>query len=113
MRGAHRRGQEPDKPRVGRVLREAGLRVALIRHPMPYHDLEAIRVQRFATIADIDRSNPTIEEREEYERVVAAGLVMYAGVDYAAILEGGRGRGGRRSSGTAATTTSRSSAPTC
>jgi predicted GTPase len=54
---------------------------------MPYHDLEAIRVQRFETIADIDRSNPTIEEREEYERVVAAGLVMYAGVDYAAILE--------------------------
>jgi predicted GTPase len=61
--------------------------VALIRHPMPYHDLEAIRVQRFETIADIDRSHPTIEEREEYERVVAADLVMYAGVDYAAILK--------------------------
>jgi predicted GTPase len=80
-------GKSQTSRRVGLLLREAGLRVAVIRHPMPYHDLEAIRVQRFATIADIDRSNPTIEEREEYERVVAAGLVMYAGVDYAAILE--------------------------
>lgn len=80
-------GKSQTSRRVGLLLREAGLRVALIRHPMPYHDLEAIRVQRFATIADIDRSNPTIEEREEYERVVAAGLVMYAGVDYAAILD--------------------------
>jgi predicted GTPase len=80
-------GKSQTSRRVGRVLREAGLRVALIRHPMPYHDLEAIRVQRFETIDDIDRSNPTIEEREEYERVVAAGLVMYAGVDYAAILK--------------------------
>jgi len=80
-------GKSQTSRRVGQVLREAGLNVVLIRHPMPYHDLEAIRVQRFATIADIDRSNPTIEEREEYERVVAAGLVMYAGVDYAAILK--------------------------
>jgi predicted GTPase len=80
-------GKSQTSRRVGQLLRDAGLRVALIRHPMPYHDLEAIRVQRFETIADIDGSNPTIEEREEYERVVAAGLVMYAGVDYAAILE--------------------------
>jgi predicted GTPase len=80
-------GKSQTSRRVGQVLRDAGLRVAVIRHPMPYHDLEAIRVQRFETIADIDRSNPTIEEREEYERVVAAGLVMYAGVDYAAILK--------------------------
>jgi len=80
-------GKSQTSRRVGQVLRDAGLRVALIRHPMPYHDLEAIRVQRFETIADIDRSNPTIEEREEYERVVGAGLVMYAGVDYAAILK--------------------------
>ena len=80
-------GKSQTSRRVGQVLRDAGLRVALIRHPMPYHDLEAIRVQRFETIADIDRSNPTIEEREEYERVVAAGFVMYAGVDYAAILK--------------------------
>jgi predicted GTPase len=80
-------GKSQTSRRVGHVLHEAGLRVALIRHPMPYHDLEAIRVQRFETIADIDRSNPTIEEREEYERVVADGLVMYAGVDYTAILK--------------------------
>jgi predicted GTPase len=80
-------GKSQTSRRVGQLLREAGLRVALIRHPMPYHDLEAIRVQRFETIADIDRSHPTLEEREEYERVVAAGLVMYAGVDYAAILK--------------------------
>jgi len=80
-------GKSPTSRRVGQVLRDAGLRVALVRHPMPYHDLEAMRVQRFASIADIDRSDPTIEEREEYERVVDAGLVMYAGVDYAAILE--------------------------
>ena len=80
-------GKGPTSRRVGQSLRDAGLRVALIRHPMPCHDLEAIRVQRFETMADIDRSNPTIEEREEYERVIEAGLVMYAGVDYAAILE--------------------------
>ncbi|MGZ4254175.1 MAG: cyclic 2,3-diphosphoglycerate synthase [Solirubrobacteraceae bacterium] len=79
-------GKSQTSRRVGRLLREAGLRVALIRHPMPYHDLEAMRVQRFETIADIDRSNPTIEVREEYEGIVRAGLVMYAGVDYAAIL---------------------------
>ncbi len=80
-------GKSQTSRRVGQVLRGAGLRAVLIRHPMPYHDLEAIRVQRLATTADIDRSHPTIEEREEYERVVAAGLVMYAGVDYAAILQ--------------------------
>ena len=71
---------------VGRLLLDAGLKVALIRHPMPYGDLEAMRVQRFATLADIDASDPTIEEREEYEVPVAMGMVMYAGVDYEAIL---------------------------
>ncbi len=53
---------------------------------MPYGDLEAMRVQRFATIADIDAASPTIEEREEYEAPVLAGMVMYAGVDYESIL---------------------------
>jgi predicted GTPase len=72
---------------VGQILLDAGLRVALVRHPMPYHDLEAIRVERFASLEDIDASNPTIEEREEYERPVEMGMVMYAGVDYKAILE--------------------------
>ena len=68
------------------ALAPLGLKVALVRHPMPYHDLEAIRVQRFATLAEIDASHPTIEEREEYERPVELGMVMYAGVDYADIL---------------------------
>ena len=53
---------------------------------MPYGDLEQMRVQRFATLADIDASNPTIEEREEYEEPVRQGMIMYAGVDYRAIL---------------------------
>jgi predicted GTPase len=79
-------GKSQTSRAVGQILLDAGLNVALVRHPMPYHDLEAIRVQRFATIEDIDASNPTIEEREEYERPVEMGMVMYAGVDYAAIL---------------------------
>jgi len=80
-------GKSQTTRRVGELLIAQGLRVALVRHPMPYHDLELIAVQRFATLADIDASNPTIEEREEYERPVAMGMVMYAGVDYGAILE--------------------------
>jgi predicted GTPase len=80
-------GKSQTSRRVGQILLEAGLNVALVRHPMPYRDLEAIRVERFATLEDIDASNPTIEEREEYERPVEMGMVMYAGVDYKAILE--------------------------
>jgi predicted GTPase len=71
---------------IGRLLLDAGLSVVLVRHPMPYGDLEAMRVQRFASPADIDAASPTIEEREEYEEPVRAGMVMYAGVDYAEIL---------------------------
>ncbi|HET6966133.1 MAG TPA: hypothetical protein VFH58_15260 [Acidimicrobiales bacterium] len=71
---------------VAGLLTAAGCSVALIRHPMPYGNLEAMRVQRFATIADIDASNPTIEEREEYEEPVRQGVVVYAGVDYAEVL---------------------------
>jgi predicted GTPase len=71
---------------VCRRLQAAGLRVALVRHPMPYGDLEAMRVQRFASLADIDASNPTVEEREEYEAPVALGIVVWAGVDYEAIV---------------------------
>ncbi len=79
-------GKSQTVRRVGRILQDAGLRVALVRHPMPYGDLEAMRVQRFATLADIDAADPTVEEREEYEAPVAAGMVMYAGVDYEEIL---------------------------
>jgi predicted GTPase len=79
-------GKSQTSRAVGQVLIDAGLRVALVRHPMPYGDLEAMRVQRFATLADIDASHPTVEEREEYEEPVRMGMVMYAGVDYEAIL---------------------------
>ncbi|MGH3080369.1 MAG: cyclic 2,3-diphosphoglycerate synthase [Gaiellaceae bacterium] len=80
-------GKSQTSRRIGQILLDHGLRVALVRHPMPYGDLEAMRVQRFASQADIDTSNPTIEEREEYERPVELGMVMYAGVDYGAILD--------------------------
>ena len=80
-------GKSQTSRRVGQFLIDAGLKVALVRHPMPYGDLEAMRVQRFATLADIDASNPTIEEREEYEAPVELGMIMYAGVDYGEILD--------------------------
>ena len=79
-------GKSQTSRKIGQELLDAGLRVALIRHPMPYGDLEAMRVQRFATLEDIDASHPTIEEREEYEEPVRRGMVMYAGVDYEAIM---------------------------
>ena len=71
---------------LSRDLRAAGRRVAVIRHPMPYGDLARQAVQRFATRADLDAADCTIEEREEYEPHIAAGAVVFAGVDYAAIL---------------------------
>jgi predicted GTPase len=80
-------GKSQTSRKVGRILTGTDLRVALVRHPMPYGDLEAMRLQRFATLDDIDASHPTIEEREEYEGPVELGIVVYAGVDYAAILE--------------------------
>jgi len=79
-------GKSQTSRKVGRALLDAGLRVALVRHPMPYGDLDAMRVQRFATLEEIDASHPTVEEREEYEEPVRMGLVIYAGVDYEAIL---------------------------
>jgi predicted GTPase len=79
-------GKSQTSRKIGQILLEAGLRVALVRHPMPYGDLEAMRVQRFATLEDIDAAGPTVEEREEYEEPVRLGMVMYAGVDYEAIL---------------------------
>ena len=79
-------GKSQTSRKVGKTLLDAGLKVALVRHPMPYGDLEAMRVQRFATLEDIDASNPTVEEREEYEEPVRMGMIMYAGVDYEAIL---------------------------
>ncbi|MCD6732428.1 MAG: cyclic 2,3-diphosphoglycerate synthase [Burkholderiaceae bacterium] len=67
-------------------LRERGWRVAVLRHPMPYGDLVAARAQRFATMADLDAAGCTAEEREEYEPHLAAGNLVFAGVDYAEVL---------------------------
>jgi len=79
-------GKSQTTRKVCSVLHNAGLRVVAIRHPMPYGNLVAQRVQRFAELADLDRQECTIEEREEYEPHIVAGTVIYAGVDYADIL---------------------------
>lgn len=79
-------GKSQTTRRVAELLMDEGLRPVLVRHPMPYGDLERMRVQRFATLDDIDAADATVEEREEYETPVRMGMVMYAGVDYAAIL---------------------------
>jgi predicted GTPase len=72
---------------VAGALKDAGKRVVAVRHPMPYGDLAAQAVQRFAELEDLDRHRCTIEEREEYEPHITSGTVIYAGVDYGAILE--------------------------
>jgi predicted GTPase len=72
---------------IADLLKQEGLRVVAVRHPMPYGDLVAERVQRFAELADLDAARVTVEEREEYESHIRAGTVIYAGVDYGAILE--------------------------
>ncbi len=72
---------------LSRRLRERGLRVAVLRHPMPYGDLASERVQRLASAADLDAARCTAEEREEYEPHINFGNVVFAGVDYVAILE--------------------------
>jgi predicted GTPase len=72
---------------VAQVLRDGGKRVVAVRHPMPYGDLNAQRLQRFETLEDLDENDVTIEEREEYEPHLNAGTVVYAGVDYGQILE--------------------------
>jgi predicted GTPase len=72
---------------LAKLLREAAeVRPVVVRHPMPYGDLAAEWVQRFAALEDLDRAGVTIEEREEYEPHLRAGTVVYAGVDYGAIL---------------------------
>jgi len=79
-------GKSPLSRAIVPFLRSHGLRVAVLRHPMPYGDLALQRVQRFATEEDLQAHDVTVEEREEYEPHVAAGSVVFAGVDYAAIL---------------------------
>ena len=79
-------GKSPIARWLAGRLRAAGRRVAVVRHPMPYSDLERQRVQRFATLADLDAAGCTVEEREEYEPHLAAGNLVFAGVDYGEII---------------------------
>jgi predicted GTPase len=79
-------GKSQTTRRVAEVLKDRGLRVVAIRHPMPYGDLVKQRAQRFATLEDLDLHDCTIEEREEYEPHITSGVIVYAGVDYADIL---------------------------
>jgi predicted GTPase len=79
-------GKSQTTRRVSLILRSMGFKVAAIRHPMPYGDLMVQKVQRFADYSDLDKHNCTIEEREEYEPHLDNGVLVYAGVDYEAIL---------------------------
>jgi predicted GTPase len=79
-------GKSQTSRRVAEILQKKGRKVAAIRHPMPYGDLVKQKVQRFADYADLDRHDCTIEEREEYEPHIDKGIIVYAGVDYGAIL---------------------------
>lgn len=80
-------GKSPVSRWLSRELRRRGLRAAVVRHPMPYGDLARQGVQRFETRADLERAACTVEEREEYEPHLAAGNIVYAGVDYVSIIE--------------------------
>jgi predicted GTPase len=80
-------GKSQTTRHIASLLRESGHRVAVIRHPMPYGDLTAQAVQRFAHYEDLDAADCTIEEREEYEPHIADGNLVFAGIDYAAILD--------------------------
>jgi predicted GTPase len=79
-------GKSQTTRRVSEILRAAGKKVVAVRHPMPYGDLVKQKVQRFATLKDLDKHKCTIEEREEYEPHIMNGVIVYAGVDYEAIL---------------------------
>ena len=80
-------GKSQTTRHIAHILRESGKRVAVLRHPMPYGDLTQQIVQRFARYEDLDAADCTIEEREEYEPHLAEGNLVFAGIDYAAILE--------------------------
>ncbi len=79
-------GKSQTSRKIAELLMAKGLKVVAVRHPMPYGDLVAQKVQRFATVADLKKHKCTIEEMEEYEPHVVRGNVIYAGVDYEAIL---------------------------
>jgi predicted GTPase len=79
-------GKSQTSRRIIEILMEKGLKVVAIRHPMPYGDIAAQKVQRFAELSDLEKHNCTLEEMEEYEPHVVRGNVIYAGVDYEAIV---------------------------
>ena len=79
-------GKSQTTRKVSEILKKKGKKVVVIRHPMPYGNLVKQKVQRFATMEDLDKNECTIEEREEYEPHIRNGTVVYAGVDYEAIL---------------------------
>jgi predicted GTPase len=79
-------GKSQTTRRVAQILKNMGKKVVAVRHPMPYGDLSKQVLQRFATYDDLDKHRTTIEEREEYEPHIDAGIVVYAGIDYEAIL---------------------------
>jgi predicted GTPase len=79
-------GKSQTTRKISLILKEMGYQVAIIRHPMPYGDLAKQAVQRFATYADLDDQETTIEEREEYEPHLDNGMIVFAGVDYEGIL---------------------------
>ncbi|HPG38278.1 MAG TPA: cyclic 2,3-diphosphoglycerate synthase [bacterium] len=79
-------GKSQTTRRVAEVLKAQGKKIVVVRHPMPYGDLVAQRVQRFATLADLEKQHCTVEEMEEYEPHIVNGSIVYAGVDYGAIL---------------------------
>ncbi len=84
-------GKSQTTRRIARILKQLGKRSVIVRHPMPYGDLAKQAVQRFSTYDDLAAHDVTIEEREEYEPIIAAGEVVYAGVDYERILRQAEG----------------------
>jgi predicted GTPase len=84
-------GKSPVARKIARLLRVQGLRVAVVRHPMPYGDLAKQAVQRFATLEDLQQAHCTVEEREEYEPHISQGDLVFAGVDYERILRQAEG----------------------
>ena len=80
-------GKSQTTRHVAALLRDAGKKVAVLRHPMPYGDLTKQAVQRFERYEDLEAADATIEEREEYEPHLAEGNLVFAGIDYAAILD--------------------------
>jgi predicted GTPase len=86
-------GKSPTTRKVSDILKDLGVKIVVVRHPMPYGDLSRQSVQRFAGYEDLETHECTIEEREEYEPHIARGNVVYAGVDYGKILEAAQKEG--------------------